>query len=401
LSDTTTITDRIADLILKHFENALTEEELRELDAWKNISEEHKKVYEELTNKKTLLLLIDRDESKNQNKWQNELEKYEVKYLTKQKRLRFKRLCIGICLLLIGAGSSKLILVSNHRSHLSNSTPPIETYNSSAKVVTLTLSNGKDIYLADSNAGRPINQSNAVIEQCPTYARYIPLPNGVKESNEYNKVTTSSGKQFLVLLPDSSKIWLNANTSVRFPTSFLKERKIEITGEVYFEIKHDSVRPFTVSFMGLDKRTDQTLIQVLGTSFNVNSYAIEPILKTTLIEGKIRFKKGSEEYDLKPGQQLEISSNGSVKIVSITNSDESFSWKNNHFTFNDADIGSVMRELSRWYDVHVKFETVSLETYTLRFPRNLSLLEVLNMLQVASTSGIQFKLVDNTVYISK
>jgi ferric-dicitrate binding protein FerR (iron transport regulator) len=400
LSDTTTITDRIADLILKHFENTLTEEELRELEDWKNISEEHKKMYEELTNKKTLQSLIDRDEAKNQNTWQHELEKYEGKYLTKQKRLRNKRVCIGICLLLIGAGASKLIFVSNQRSH-SNSALSIETYNSSEKAVTLTLSNGEDIYLADSNAGRPINQSNAVIDQCPTYARYIPLPNSVQETNEYNKITTSSGKQFILHLPDSSKVWLNANTSVRFPTSFLKERKIEITGEAYFEVKHDSVRPFTVSFMGSGKKTDQTLIQVLGTSFNVNAYELEPTLKTTLIEGKIRLIKGRKEYDLKPSQQLVISSNGKVKIDSITNSEESFSWKNNHFTFNDADIGAVMREISRWYDVQVIFEKISMETYTLRFPRNLSLVEVLKMLQVASNSGIKFNLVNNTVYISK
>jgi type II secretory pathway component GspD/PulD (secretin) len=98
---------------------------------------------------------------------------------------------------------------------------------------------------------------------------------------------------------------------------------------------------------------------------------------------------------------LVISSNGKVKIDSITNSEESFSWKNNHFTFNDADIGAVMREISRWYDVQVIFEKISMETYTLRFPRNLSLVEVLKMLQVASNSGIKFNLVNNTVYISK
>jgi ferric-dicitrate binding protein FerR (iron transport regulator) len=163
----------------------------------------------------------------------------------------------------------------------------------------------------------------------------------------YNTLSTPKGGQYQLILPDGSKVWLNAASSIRYPTAFVgNSRIVEITGEAYFEVMHNSKVPFEV-------KTRSQVIEDIGTSFNVNAYTDEAAIRTTLLEGAVKV----DNVVLKPGEQAEAD-NGTQKITVIKGVDiqRAVAWKNGIFSFKDADLKTVMRQLARWYNVDVEYE---------------------------------------------
>ena len=206
----------------------------------------------------------------------------------------------------------------------------------------------------------------------------------------YNTVTTPKGRQFQVSLPDGTKVWLNAASSLRYPTVFAgPERKVEVTGEAYFEVspqlsKDGDRMPFLV------KINEQTEVQVLGTHFNINAYNDEATINTTLLEGSVRIVKGGEKAVLKPGQQAQTGELARIKIVADANVEKVMAWKNGVFDFQDATLEEVMRQLQRWYDIEVVYEKgVPKLEFIGKMGRDLSLAEVLGGLQL---SKVHFRL---------
>jgi ferric-dicitrate binding protein FerR (iron transport regulator) len=173
-----------------------------------------------------------------------------------------------------------------------------------------------------------------------------------KEEEEpvYNTLTTPKGGQFKITLPDNSTVWLNAASSIRFPTMFKgNERNVEVTGEAYFEVSPDAAKPFKV------KLREGTEVKVLGTHFNVNAYTDEESIQTSLLEGKVEITQGTEKVMLKPGQQA----NGiTVKDMSPMVRTQVIAWKNGVFDFEQKNLEEVMRQLSRWYNVDVIYKGV-------------------------------------------
>lgn len=172
-----------------------------------------------------------------------------------------------------------------------------------------------------------------------------------KESKEnlFSVLETPKGGQYQIELTDGTKAWLNATSSIKFPSNFGKnERLVEITGEVYFEVVKDSRRPFKV-------KTTGQLIEVLGTHFNVNAYHDEPNQVTTLLEGAVKIDAFRKSYLLKPSQQLNLHPNGKVSVSDVL-AEEAIAWKNGVFQFSDENVSSIMRKLSRWYNVEVVFD---------------------------------------------
>lgn len=164
----------------------------------------------------------------------------------------------------------------------------------------------------------------------------------------YNTMSTPKGRQFQVTLPDGTGVWLNAASSIRYPTAFTgAERKVEITGEVYFEVKKD-IRPFIVS---ADKRAEVT---VLGTSFNVNSYSNESGIKTTLLEGAVQVSKGTQSVIIKPGEQADVQQK--ISVIKGVPLEKVMAWKAGLFNFENVSLGEAMRQLERWYDIEVVYE---------------------------------------------
>jgi transmembrane sensor len=203
----------------------------------------------------------------------------------------------------------------------------------------------------------------------------------------FNTMSTPKGRQFNLVLPDGSKVWLNAASSIRYPIVFTgKERKVEITGEAYFEVARNTSMPFRV------KTNNETEIEVLGTHFNINSYENETSINTTLLEGSVRVKNNQGTIVLKPGQQAQSVKEEKIKLLQQVDVDKVMAWKNGYFNFQDANLQEVMRQLERWYDIEVVYEknVPELEFFG-KMGKDLSLAAVLRGLE---KSNVHFRLED-------
>ncbi|GGH63413.1 ferric-dicitrate binding protein FerR (iron transport regulator) [Filimonas zeae] len=170
----------------------------------------------------------------------------------------------------------------------------------------------------------------------------------------YNTITTPKGRQFQVQLPDGSTVWLNAASSLRFPTRFSqRERRVEVAGEVYMEVAPDAQHPFRVII------NHKASVEVLGTSFNIKAYDNEAAIQTTLVTGKVKMLSDpgskADEVLLQPGQQAQLA-DGLLHIQPNADISLVLAWKNGLFQFDGADVKTVMRQIERWYDVEVKYE---------------------------------------------
>jgi ferric-dicitrate binding protein FerR (iron transport regulator) len=216
-------------------------------------------------------------------------------------------------------------------------------------------------------------------------------------------MVTPRGGQYQLILPDGSKVWLNAASSIRYPTAFTgNERKVEITGEVYFEIEKlrnvsGQKIPFKVVIAPSPLGESRGAIEVLGTHFNINAYDDEASSKVTLLEGMVKVmkeqgaKNANDKVILNPGEQAVLTVDHSpLSIEHSPDLEQVMSWKNGFTAFKSADIKSIMRQVARWYDVDVKFEgTISERTFTGGVSRSASLSELLRLLEV---SKVHFKL---------
>jgi ferric-dicitrate binding protein FerR (iron transport regulator) len=184
---------------------------------------------------------------------------------------------------------------------------------------------------------------------------------GVAASPVYNTISTPRGGQYQIMLPDGSKVWLDAGSSLRFPTSFTgSTREVQLTGEAYFEVSHDPHQPFAVAVFSGEPGKGRPLqqVEVLGTSFNVMAYPEEALLKTTLLEGAVQVGDAvTRSVRMKPGDQVlqQRVQGTALRVVDDADVDAAVAWKNGYFDFNKADIETIMRQLARWYDVEVSF----------------------------------------------
>jgi ferric-dicitrate binding protein FerR (iron transport regulator) len=194
-----------------------------------------------------------------------------------------------------------------------------------------------------------VKKADGQVVYAPSTAAYTPGQS--EKSVTYNTMTTPRGGQYHLVLSDGTQVWLNAASSIRYPTAFNgPEREVEITGEAYFEVATNAIKPFRVVSTG-------QLVEVLGTHFNISAYADDPIMKTTLITGSIRLGVAKQTAVLKPGQQGFFSrdTKGQLK-VKTADLDEVMASKNGYFIFNNENIESIMQKISRWYDVDVSYQ---------------------------------------------
>jgi len=255
----------------------------------------------------------------------------------------------------------------------------------------LTLGDGSNIVLDNAGNGNLTTQGNSNVVKSKNGELIYRQNNKDNEAIVYNSITTPKGGQYHIVLPDDSKVWLNAASSLRFPTVFKgKERRVEITGEVYFEVAHHAKMPFIVEVY-------DTEVAVLGTHFNVMAYPDEKVLKTTLLEGSVKVSKEGRSAMLVPGQQARLTANG-INVVNHVNLDQELAWKNGFFQFEDDNLESIMRQVSRWYDVDIAYEgSVSRERFTGRLPRNANISKVLKIL---SLSGLKYRIEGKTITVT-
>lgn len=254
---------------------------------------------------------------------------------------------------------------------------------------TLTLANGKKIALADAHDGELAKEAGVVITKTSDGQLIYEIKDkGGLAGSKNNTLSTARGETYRVRLPDGSLVWINAATTLSYPASFasLKKRTVELNGEAYFEVSKDKTRPFIV------KTAKQQLV-VLGTHFNINSYTDEEHTVTTLIEGSVKINEGTL---LKPGEQAQLSDNGNIN-VRPANIEEALGWKNGFFLFDKDDLPAVMRQISRWYNINVKYEgEIPKASFDGKVYRNLNLSKALEVLKYAN---VKFRIEGKTIII--
>lgn len=233
----------------------------------------------------------------------------------------------------------------------------------------LHLSDGSTIVLDSAANGVLAMQGKIQVVKENGELKYI----GKTNEMVYNDVTTDKGRQWSLVLPDGSKVWLNAASSIHYPLSFTgKERIVEITGEAYFEVVHNAAQPFRV-------KAGNQVIEDIGTAFNINAYTDEKVVRTTLVEGSVKINAANTSVTIKPGQQAFLADNSNSFTTTEVNTADAVAWKTGFFSFHDADIQTVMRQLIRWYDVQVTYQGEGdRQSFTGKIDRNLTLAQILN-----------------------
>ncbi|TKC04213.1 FecR family protein [Pedobacter frigoris] len=259
---------------------------------------------------------------------------------------------------------------------------------------TLTLANGKKIRLTDAANGELAKEAGVIITKTANGQLIYEIKNENTVSDKINILTTDNGETYQVRLPDGSSVWLNAASTLKYPASFakLKDRRVELSGEGYFEIAKDKAHPFIVKTAGQE-------VEVLGTHFNINSYNDEPAVATTLLEGSVKVTSGDQKQIIKPGEQA-VNNGATIKIAKV-NIDNITDWKDGDFNFERADFKSVMRKVSRWYNVEVIYdEGVPNDIESLGWvSREKSLSNVLKAIE--NSGQVHFKIEGRKLYVSK
>jgi ferric-dicitrate binding protein FerR (iron transport regulator) len=216
---------------------------------------------------------------------------------------------------------------------------------------TLTLADGRTVLLDQARRGVLARQGASQVQKTADGQLRYATGAAAGSALLFNTVATPRGGQYQLTLPDGSQVWLNAASSLRFPVAFGgAERRVELTGEAYFEVAKDAAHPFKVAARGAE-------VTVLGTHFDVQAYADEPALAATLLEGSVRLRQGAQQALLRPGQQAQPQPqpDGTIRVRAV-DVQHAVAWKNGYFVFNDEPIEAIMRQVARWYDVDVRYQ---------------------------------------------
>jgi ferric-dicitrate binding protein FerR (iron transport regulator) len=255
----------------------------------------------------------------------------------------------------------------------------------------LTLADGSQILLDSTANGMIAQQGNTQVIKLEDGQLVYNINGQPLPAEAYNTLMTPRGGQYRINLPDGSRVWLNAASSLKYPVSFSgRERRVKITGEAYFEIARDVSRPFMVDVGGME-------VEVLGTHFNINAYTDEFVVRTTLLEGKLNVISAGQQKILKPGQQARVTKDGGMKILNEVNLEETVAWKDGNFQFENSDIEAVMRQLARWYDLDVSYRGRVSRHFIGGISRDVKLSQVLSMLK--QTGDIDFLVEGNKIIV--
>lgn len=369
----------IYNLIQKHKEGRATASEKQALTNWYNkVSNEASEFPEdeESVRKEILTRLLS-----------------EINF-SKSKSFGYKRWAVAASVLMI-LSVGTFFFVGKHKQNVNSTIALNQQIKPGSNKAFLVLANGKKIFLADVKNGKIAQQKGSQVIKTADdqliYSANSGAPND--GSTQYNTIETPKGGQYQLLLPDGTRVWLNAASSLKYPVSFTlsKERKVELSGEAYFEVAHNKNMPFKVV-------THKQLVEVLGTHFNLNAYPDELNTKTTLLEGAVKITAGANNTTLKPGQEADLTT--TLKISEVDPRD-AIDWKNGFFRFDDEDLEIAMRQIGRWYDVKIVYEDESvkkepLSAVTTRFSNISTLLKM-----IEQVTGARFIIEGSTIRVTK
>lgn len=260
---------------------------------------------------------------------------------------RWQRIAVAACLLVMAGIALWMLLLKDTRQQPVAKLPDVPAPN--AVRATITLANGRQITLESADNGVLATEGQtAVVKEADGAIRYADSQPATGEVS-YNTLFNPRGSKVAIIsLADGTKVWLNTASTLRYFSSVGKgERKVELTGEAYFEVARDASRPFVVAANGINT-------EVLGTHFNVNRYPDEAVAQVTLLEGSIKVTRDRSTSVLKPGQQARV--NHSIEVIKNADVEAAVAWKNGQFNFEDQPVANVLKQVGRWYDVDIRYE---------------------------------------------
>ncbi|WP_256006006.1 FecR family protein [Pedobacter deserti] len=298
---------------------------------------------------------------------------------------RWMAAAVAIVVLVVG-----LFYYQANRSQISENPLSAQHIKPGKTGATLTLSDGRKIRLDEVAEGEIAKEAGIRVTKTADGGIAYEIIGHDFGKGQLNKLTTARGESFELTLPDKSKVWLNAASELTYQAALGADtRRVRLTGEAYFKIARDEKRPFIVE-------SGSQQVEVLGTAFNVNAYADEPVIRTTLIEGSVKLADRNSSAMLVPGQQA-TNRNGTVSI-STANTALATAWKDNNFAFDRLSIGQIMRMISRWYNVEVVYEgKVPSELFWGSVSRFNDVSEVLRPLE--KTGHARFRIEGRTIYV--
>lgn len=375
----------------------LTDQEQRDLDAWVQENKDHAALYDRLMDRSRRMAELKELEAYDTAKAVHAI--FDQVGLTPVRQIRrvpssWRWLSAAAVFLLIITGVWLLVVRRSGPaqtpsfSHVvRNDIPP------GGNKAVLILADGTQIKLDSATNGQLARQGQAsVVKQDNGQLSY--KLSGENRSGEvyWNTIAVPRGGQYRLVLSDGSKVWLNAASSIRYPSVFTgRERNVEITGEAYFEVKKNTTMPFVV-------KVNDIGVEVLGTHFNIMAYSDEADVRTTLLEGAVRVRKGNGSLLLRPGQQARVEEGEKIKLISEVDADDVLAWKNNLFSFNDDDIATVMRQVARWYDVDIKYEGKVTQHFSGNISRKVNVSQLFKMLELTGT--VHFKIEGNYILVT-
>jgi transmembrane sensor len=395
--------ERISSLLLKHLRGELSPPEEIELLQWKGESSENRELFAKLTDEASLQKLLQDYYYFKETAWKKLLEKApELKRGGVKKKRRWLRPSVIAATLVIIMGAAALVYIARNSGDKKHESPAAAKNDimPGTNRATLILANGSKIMLDSASNGKIADEKNVQVTKVDS-GSVVYNADGQPEKElagtGWNELVVPKGGQFSLQMPDGTKVWLNAASSLRYPVSFSgNERRVSLKGEAYFEVAKNPSMPFKVMV------DDKSEVEVLGTHFNIMSYPDEPAIATTLLEGSVKvtaLDSKEEPVVIKPGEQALVSNaGGEVQVRKNVETDDIVAWKNGVTSFNDADIRSIMRKVSRWYDVEVSYTGEVPSTKLVGgIPRTANLSEVLKVLGLYN---VHFKLEGKRLIIS-
>jgi len=311
------------------------------------------------------------------------------------RRIYLKRFAAASLVLFLLTASYFIILKNGKKQPIAAEAKIVESekvFEPAGNKAILTSDNGLTIVLDSAQNGTLARQSNTKIIKLDNET-LVYQPEGSPVGNiSINTLNTPRGGRYQIVLPDKTKVWLNAASSLKFPSRFSgKNREVTLSGEAYFEVATNKTMPFVVSVM-------ESTVTVLGTHLNINGYHDEEDVYTTLLEGSVVFSHGPDKRILHPGQQVKFNNTNTSLLVRDADIGQVMSWKNGFFEFDNIDLPTIMRQISRWYDVDIIYQSMNKDIKLGGgISRNLKLPELLRLLE---NSGVHLKLEGSKLFVS-
>jgi ferric-dicitrate binding protein FerR (iron transport regulator) len=424
----------ISALIIKHLKGTLSPSEQQQLDVWLAASPENRTLFDALTDEQQMNETLAAYTEDKKVIWSKIIEQAPELHETPVYRIRWTRYAaIASVLLLAGLGTwyyytartnSDKDMAATHLSPYKNDVAAPQSNHA-----TLTLADGKVIKLDEAGNGalaeegvmQVMKKDEGILEYEPATGNRQSAMENPQTTVTYNTISTGKGSRYKIVLADNSIVWLNAASSLKYPTAFTgSERIVELSGEGYFEVAKSPLpaspggggeKPSSTGKWPFRVKVNGLVVDVLGTHFNIQSYTNESAIKTTLLEGSVRVTaaNGTQLATagsrlLKPGQQatLPYPLQGAPAIeVREADTEEAVAWKDDQFVYNNAKIETIMREVARWYDVEVEYEGLRPDDRfnTMGVPRHVPLSQLLKILEL--TDKVKFAIEGKKVTVRK